>query len=136
MNFLLVWKELLWVKIFLWKSMNKKENVEIRWTKLLPLHSLLNLDALLNTYGSLNDKLYICHFRKFLIIADSHKLIPCKVRFPKDWWEVGVTVPKKITKNELQSNFYDETLNLMQRLMIKSWISHSAHNGPIFAHFW
>ena len=24
----------------------------------------------------------------------------------------------------------------MQRLMIKSWMPHSAHNGPIFAHFW
>ena len=65
-----------------------------------------------------------------------------KVRFPKDCWEVGVTVPKLFSKNELKSvvfcwksNFFGEIINLMQRLMIKSWMTYSAHNGPIFAQF-
>ena len=59
-----------------------------------------------------------------------------------DWLEVGVTVPKKFTKNEQKSdvlgwksNFFGETLNSTQQLMIKSWTAHSAQNGPIFAHF-
>ena len=41
----------------------------------------------------------------------------------------------KRDKNHRKSNFLGVTLNLMHRLMIKSWSDHLAQNGPIFSMF-
>ena len=66
-----------------------------------------------------------------------------KVCFQIVWSEVGLDATKKFTKVEQKSAvsgwksiFFGETLNLMQLVMFRLSLAHSAQNELIFVRFW